>query len=503
MKGLLIRNGFSLDAKPQPHIYLSLYDAFKRAILNRFLEPDSKLPPSRVLAHDLGISRSTVLKAFDLLLVERYITAIKGSGYYVLCPKNKKLKLKIPSVASKGNYPSLSSRGKAFCENAHWPGEDSNKGVAFRPGLPPLDIFPVQLWKKLMDEYWKYITPSELSYSNTIGLQCLRNNLANYLKIYRDIQCDPEQIIVTTGSLHSLYLVSNILLEPNDEVVMENPTYPMAHGLFKSLGAQICAGQVDEEGLNLSGIICSKPKFVYTTPSCQYPTGIKMSMARRKELLKWASEKETFIIEDDYNHEFSNWEKPLGSLFGMDQQERTIYLGTFNKLVHPSMRLGYMIVPYYLLDAVTALYRQSSRFVSRENQKAMSLFIERDYLNKHLRNVMEVSQERKEIFVEHFDRNLGAHFYLDTSNPGLHVIGHIKAEMKDVALERELLDQNILAHALSKYYVHPTDENGLVMGFCSVNPKQIKDTLYKMGEIITKLHTHPMKYSKDNEKLSD
>ena len=486
IKGILIRNGLNLNVNLQPQIYISLYDALKKAILTRSLEPGSKLPPSRILAKDLDISRSTVLKAFDLLLVERYIKSIKGSGYYVLSPKDKKLKLNFTSVDRKGNYPQLSLKGKAFSQNVTWTDDSRDKGVAFRPGLPPLDIFPVQLWKKLIGDYWRCITPSELSYSNTIGLRCLRENLANYLRVYRDIHCNPDQIIVTTGSLHSLYLVSNVLLETDDEVVVENPTYPMAHSLFKSLGAKICASDVDHEGLCLKGISCNSPKFVYTTPSSQYPTGIKMSMERRADLLKWASAKETFIVEDDYNHEFSNWEKPLGSLFGMDKQERVIYLGTFNKLIHPSMRLGYMIVPYYLLDAVIALYQQSSRFVSRQNQKAMSAFIEKDHLNKHLRNVIDVSNERKEVFVEHFNEVLGAYFDLDTSNPGLHVIAHIAKEgFKDIQLEKVLKDNNILAHALSKYYVNHKGENGLVMGFSCVNPKQIRENLNKMERVIS------------------
>ena len=486
IKGLLIRNGFFLDAN-QPQIYVNLYTAFKKAILNRTLETGSKLPPSRVLANDLGISRSTVLKAIDLLLVEHYITAKKGSGYYVCPPQDKKIKRNISAIEKKGGYPPLSQKGLAFGNTAKWAVEDNNNGVAFRPGLPPLDIFPVQIWKKLIDDYWKRITPSELSYCNTIGLECLRKNLAYYLKVYRDIHCHPDQIIVTTGSLHSLYLASNILLEPNDEVVVENPTYPMAYRLFKSLGADIKAAEVNNEGLNLSELACQKPKFVYTTPSCQYPTGVKMSLKRRSELLKWAAQKETFIIEDDYNHEFSNWEKPIGSLYGMDSQERVIYLGTFNKLIHPSLRLGYMIVPDQLLDAVSGLYKQSSRFASRQNQKAMSAFIEKDHLNKHLRRVIDTAKERKEIFVDHFTNTLGGSFSLDCSCLGLHLIANSKLSISDKQVEHELLQHNIRVNALSNYYVLPSNANGMVMGFCSVNPKQIKQTILKMGEIIGKL----------------
>lgn len=486
IKGLLERNGFFLDAN-QPQIYVNLYTAFRKAILNRSLENGTKLPPSRVLAMDLGISRSTVLKAIDLLLVENYITSKRGSGYYVRATEDKKIRLNISALDHKGGHPKLSKQGIAFSENNLWAGQDSIKEVAFRPGLPPLDIFPVQIWKKLIDDYWKRITPSELSYSDTKGLNCLRENISQYLKVYRNINCSPDRIIVTTGSLHSLFLVSSILLEKNDNIVVENPMYPMAHSLFKNLGAVIQPAPVDDEGINLKGINCTNPKFVYTTPSCQYPTGVKMSMSRRFQLLNWAAVNETYIIEDDYNHEFSNWEKPLGSLFGMDLQERVVYLGTFNKLIHPSLRLGYIILPEQLIGPVSGLYQQSSRFVPRQDQKAMSAFIQKDYLNKHLRKVIDTAQQRKEYFVEQFNAILGDWFQLETSCLGLHLIAHIKKKQSDLYIEQKLMDQNIRVHALSRYYILPNDANGLVMGFCSVNQKQIKETIRKIGEIMGQL----------------
>ena len=481
VKSILESNGFGSKEDYQ-NIYLNLYNSLKKAIVNRSLEEGVKLPPSRVLSKDLNISRSTVLKAYDLLVLEKYVKSIKGSGYYILPSKSKKIYYKLGSTNMKGKYPSISKRGKAFKKNIYVINKESNKGIAFRPGLPPLDIFPVQQWKKLINQYWRSIKSSELSYSNTIGLQSLRENISNYLKLYRNINCNADQIVITTGSLHSLYLISNVLIDKNDEVIIENPTYPHAYGLFDSLKAKICAVNVDSEGIIVNKIKCKKPKLIYTTPSNQYPLGIKMSMNRRLELLKWASKKNTFIIEDDYDHEFSNWEKPLASMYSLDQQERVIYLGTFNKLLHPSIRLGYMIVPYYLLDTIIALCEQSSRFVSRSIQKTMSSFIEKDYLNKHLRNVIEVSIERKDVFINYFAKNLGNQLLLDSTNTGLHLIAKISQNFRDIDLAKQLNKDNIIAHPLSKYYLYKEGKNGLVMGYSSVNTKLIKDNLLKMGK---------------------
>jgi GntR family transcriptional regulator/MocR family aminotransferase len=222
----------------------------------------------------------------------------------------------------------------------------------------------------------------------------------------------------------------------------------------------------------------------YTTPSNQYPTGIKMSLERRIEVLKWASEKSALVIEDDYNHEFSNWENPISAIHSLDNQNRVIYLGTFNKLLHPSIRLGYMIVPKYLIDTVTSLYEQSSRFVAPSQQQVLSNFIEKDFLNKHLRRILEVSKERKKVFIKTFNLLFEKDIFLNISNnPGMHLTGFLDNSIEDKRLARYLKSKDIIAHPLSNYYIDQKPQNGLVMGYCSVNSKTIKETIVKMREV--------------------
>ncbi len=449
------------------------------------LANDFKLPPTRILAKDLDISRSTVIKAYDLLLLEKYITSSQGSGYYVSSAKNKKIKYTIRVTQQKGKYPKVSKRSQAFNKNFHIVNNTSERSIAFRPGLPPLDIFPINQWKNLSNNYWKSVRSSELTYSMTTGIESLRYNIANYLKIYRNIDCDASQIIITTGSLHSLYLIGSSLIDKNDEVILENPVYPHAYNLFKSLTAKIHSATIDEEGINMTSVSPAKPKLVYTTPSNQYPTGIKMSIKRRLEVLKWADNKNAIIIEDDYDHEFSNWENPVASMLSLDSQNRVIYLGTFNKLLHPSIRMGYMIVPHYLIEPISAIYQQSSRFVAPAQQRILSSFIEKDYLNKHLRNVIEVSIERKKIFQDVFLSNFNDEISLDSNNTGLHIIGSLKEGVKDQQLASYLANKGLIAHPLSNYFINGSKENGLVMGYCSVNNKVIKDTIKKMKEFYT------------------
>ena len=488
IKSILENNGFN-NEKNYYNIYVNLYEAIKKAIATRALEEGFKLPPSRILSKDLQVSRSTVLKAYELLVLEKFVKPVKGSGYYILSVKEKKMKASLGSSFPKGSYPSLSKKGIAFKKNIHIINDESNtsRGIAFRPGLPPLDVFPVQLWRNLTDRYWKNIKPSELSYGNTIGLKCLRENISEYLKLYRNISCDPSQIIITSGSLHSLYLLSTVLIDPDDTVVVENPTYPHAYGLLDSLKANIRKIDVDNEGIKVKRSKIKNPKFVYTTPSNQYPLGVKMSMERRIELIKWASKKNTLIIEDDYDHEFSNWEKPVASLFSIDRQQRVIYLGTFNKLLHPSIRLGYMIVPSHLIDSIIALYEQSSRFVTKSIQKVMSDFIEGDHLNKHLRRVIQISEERKNVFISSFQNNLSEFMFLESPNSGLHLVCNIKSKLQDNFVASQLRKDDIIAHPLSKYYMKNSNKNGLVMGYSSVNSKVIKSKVSKMSNSFDQL----------------
>jgi len=479
IKTIIKNNNFTTGENGQ-NIYLSLYNSIKKAILSGTLDEPMKLPPSRVLAKDLGISRSTVMKAYDLLILEKYLKSVTGSGYYVI--RNQSQDTSPIQNTIKGRYPKLSKRGKSFKKGIQLNTNRLDNGIAFRPGLPPLDIFPVRQWQKLSNEYWRTIRYSELSYASPTGIQSLKENILNYLKIYRNIHCDVNQIIITSGSLHSLYLVSNALLNAKDEVVMENPTYPYAYRLFKNLRASIHTVNVDEEGICIDDTLCQKPKLVYTTPSNQHPTGVKMSLKRRVELLKWASKKKSFIVEDDYDHEFSNWENPIAPIYSLDNQERVIYLGSFNKILHPSIRLGYMIVPNHLIDVITVMFEYSNRFVPPSLQKTLSAFIEKDYLNKHLRNTIKISAERKEVFYNNFTESFQNEILLDSNNKGLNVIGHLKKGIDDQKLAEFFNNIGVTSYPLSNYFNEGIKKNGLVMGYCSVNNIRIKDTIHKMAK---------------------
>lgn len=465
--------------------YARICEFIKEKVDKEEIPSNAQLPSTRELSKKLKVSRSTINKAYELLILEGYIFAKKGAGFWVVEKFNNE-----PTNTSTdhANYPSISDRGKAFYKNVSLIHSTNEKFVAFRPGLPPLDIFPVNQWKKLSNLYWRNIKSSSLSFSDSSGIDALKKNIADYLKLIRGIKCDHEQVIIVSGSLQSLYLVGNSLINNGDRMVMENPTFPNVHSIFRSLQADIDAVPVDHEGIQVDRIKKDKtPKLVHVTPSNQYPYGIKMSFKRKKEILEWADKNEAIIIENDYDHEISNWKLRNKSLFSLDRQQRTVYLGTFNRLLHQSIRLGYMVVPYYLLDTVKALQKHSHRFVSPTNQVVMSRFIEKNHLFHHIKNVIEAAEERKEVFINEFDQHFDKAIELEKSQArSLHLLSRLPDDMPDGKLTDEFSKNNIIAHHLSKCYIND-HQNGLIFGYSCVRKPDIKKKVRQIAHIYKKM----------------
>jgi GntR family transcriptional regulator / MocR family aminotransferase len=272
--------------------YIALYHAIKESIYNVELPHMWVLPSTRILATEMNLSRTTVVKSYELLALEKLILPKKGSGYSVNYPKKNEKNSKITKNEGidTSSYPELSEKGMAYLENKSLLDREYHKGIAFRPGLPPLDMFPVNQWKNLLNTYWRHVKSSGLSYSPSSGINDLKINICNYLNVSRNIKCEPDQLIVVSGSLQSLFLISSVLLNKEDTVLMENPTFPNVYSIFKSALATIIPIPLDQKGISLDYITKLKgvkPKIIHTTPTNHYPLGIKMSLKRKKELLVW------------------------------------------------------------------------------------------------------------------------------------------------------------------------------------------------------------------------
>ncbi len=500
MESILLRISRALDeitlkskqVDSQPALYQRIYILIKDAILNNDIPEGSVLPPTRTLAKELKVSRSTILKSYELLLIEGFIESMVGSGHRVKGINTESVKPN-PESFGKFGYPDLSETGKSFQKNVLLINNTDDTGIAFRPGLPPLDIFPVNQWKNLTNLYWRHIKSSALTYSASSGSDQLKKTLANYLNFSRNIKCDPRQIIIVSGSLQSLYLIGNIVLNPGDYMTMESPTFPNVISIFKGLRSNIQTISLDQEGLKVSELTKHghiQSKLLHTVPSCHYPTGVRMSLDRRLELLKWANEHKTIIIENDYEHEVNNYKDFIPSLFSLDKEQRTIFLGTFNRLLHPSIRVGYMVVPFYLLDAMEALLKHSHRFVPSSIQVVLKEFIEKNYLYNHVKNVIEVAEERKIIFAETFNECFGKSITLDQDSNirSLHLLARLNDHFQDKEIIAEFAKSNIVVHSYSKCFAGIHDEQGLIFGYSSVRGPFIKQKLLQMSDIFQHLH---------------
>lgn len=471
--------------------YIVLHKAIKSCILNLELPSGWTLPSTRVLADDLHLSRTTVLKSYELLILEKLIVARPGSGYKT----NYTPEPILPTFHNIFNpeaykYPEISEKGKSYLKNTAIINRDSDDNVAFRPGLPPLDVFPINRWKNLVNTYWRYVKSSGLNYSQSSGVHELKKSICSYLNVSRNIKCQPDQIVVVSGSLQSLYLIANTLIEKGDPVLLENPVFPNVHSVFKSSQANVVPINLDDEGIDIQSanhMTDFHPKLIHVTPSNHYPLGIKMSLNRRQELLSYAEKQGSLIIENDYEHEIANFKNPMPSIFSLDRQDRTIYMGTFNRLLHPSIRLGYMIVPQYLKPAVEALQEHSHRFVPPSLQVVMQQFIEKNYLYQHINQCIEVAHERFDIFNAEFNKYIKHMTLQETEFSSFHRVAFFKSDTspkEELALIQKLNDAGVKVLSLSKCYIGEPKKTGLIFGYSAVRPMVIAQKIQTLREFV-------------------
>lgn len=471
--------------------YILLYKAIKSCILNMELPFGWTLPSTRSLAEDLLVSRTTVLKTYELLVLEKIIQAKPGSGYKTNFSLDTSAQKEInPFKYCEFKYPEISEKGRSYVKNVTLINRDENDILAFRPGLPPMDVFPINQWKNLLNSYWRYVKSSGLGYSQSSGMSELKNAICSYLNISRNIKCNPDQIVIVSGSLQSLYLIVNTLINKDDAVVVENPLFPNVHSIFKSSQATVIPLSLDAEGIDLASFSNSnsgQPKLIHVTPSNHYPLGVKMSLSRRLELLNWASEQGALVIENDYENEIANAAAAIPSVFALDQEDRTIYMGTFNRLLHPSIRLGYMIVPRYLRPVVDALQEHSHRFVPPSIQLVMQQFIDKNYLYQHIKNCINIAEERFVLFQSEFSKHVKNMTLLQTEFSSFHVTAlfnkpTIAKEEQEVI--QKLNAVGIKAFSLSKCYIGQPEKTGLILGYSAVRPSLMKQKIERMGAVI-------------------
>lgn len=387
--------GFALTLPPRPSAapaYRWLYAALRAEILDGRLRPGARLPATRDFAQQYGLSRGTIVSAFEQLHSEGYVEGAMGSGTYV----SKVLPDDLLQVA-RGAGAESSARRKQPRRVADYgrrvdlfAGFEIRPSRAFRANLPALELFPTSLWAQLTARRWRRASASLLLGCDPLGYRPLREAVADYLGASRGVKCAAEQVAIVSGVQEALDLSARLFLNPGDRVCMEDPGYPGAAIAFEAVGAKIAAARVDDEGMELRDSVLHGARLVYVTPGHQFPLGITMSLARRLELLEWARKSGALILEDDYDSEYRYSGRPVPAMQGLDRNGLVLFAGSFSKVLFPSLRLGYLVIPADLLDYFAAAISVTSRHAPLLEQAVLCDFITEGHFGRHLRRMREV-----------------------------------------------------------------------------------------------------------------
>jgi GntR family transcriptional regulator/MocR family aminotransferase len=479
----------SLDASSVDPLHRQLYDRLRSGILAGQLSAGARLPSTRTLAAELGVSRTTVVTAFENLLAEGYLEGRVGSGTYVAGSLPEEV-LGIrarpagppPPLSGRG----LSRRGNLLAATRTTAVEDTGSPRAFRPGVPALDEFPFGVWRRISGSVWRRPSGELLGYGDPAGYWPLRREISAHLATARAVRCDPEQVIVVSGSQQALDLASRVLLDPGDAVWVEDPGYMGARGALAGSGARLVPVPVDDEGLVVAAGIQREPgaRLACVTPSHQYPLGVTMSLTRRLELLGWARRSGAWVIEDDYDSEYRYTGRPLEALQGLDAEGRVVYVGTFSKVLFPALRLGYLVVPPDLIDAFTAARELVDRHPPTVEQAVLAEFIAAGHFSRHLRRMRALYAARQEALFEEISQHLSGFLDASPAESGMHLVGWLPAGIDDKEASHRAAHRGIEAPPISLYTTSENVRGGLMLGYAAVDEARTREGVRRLARAL-------------------
>ncbi len=458
---LLLTEIARLSLQDKLPLHRQLYEALRRAILDGKLSAGDRLPSSRELTQDLNLSRNTVVAALNQLAVEGYLVSHVGSGTFVNDSVPKAVSLRHPARENQG--AKLSRRGHAlsttFCAT-------QLEIQPFTPGVADFSAFPVALWQRLQNKHWRMTYPEMLDYSYSGGYGPLRRAVADYLRVFRSVPLDVEQVIITSGTQQSLELCAQLLADHNDTVWLEDPAYWGAVKAFMATGLTPHPVALDQHGIAPQAEDeATPPRLIYVTPSHQYPTGAVMSLPRRHQILSIARKHKAWILEDDYDSEFRFSGPPISSLAGLDTDERVLYMGSFSKVLYPGLKLGYLVVPKRLVGSFKQAHYDLNRPGQMPLQAALAEFIEMGHFASALRKARQSYAERRRCLLEALKPCLGPHAQISGAEQGLHLCLRLPGVVDDKALADRIAQLGLTVRPLSAYCLKRRDAKGLVIGY--------------------------------------
>jgi GntR family transcriptional regulator/MocR family aminotransferase len=431
----------------------------------------------------LGVSRTTTALAYELLLLEGYIESRVGDGTWVahLHPEQvfqgSKNAHELDATDPSGTPPvALARRGQVLIDMPYpeaFYGEQARRGTSLFPvGQPEVTCFPYETWAKLLARHARHSLQAVSFYQYVQGYAPLRQAIATHIGMTRGVHCSPEQIILTTGAQGALDLVARALLDPGDAAWVEDPGYSGARGALLAAGAQLAAVPVDGEGLDVDAgrQLCPEARLAIVTPSHQFPTGVTMNLSRRLALLEWSREAHAWIVEDDYDSEYRFSGRPLEALHGLDRAGRVLYIGTFSKVLFPSLRLGYLVAPPELLKGLIATQRLIAVHLPLLEQLALADFLAEGYFARHVRKMRLLYKERRDALVDALTWELGTRLDVSVPEAGMHLVVWLPSGMSAQTVAKRAAASGLHMLPISRFSLRPLQRDGLVFGFRQLLP---------------------------------
>ena len=486
-------------------LYRWLYEELRSAILAGHLRPGSRLPATRELASQYGLSRPTIVTAFEQLRAEGYVEGKIGSGTYVsqtlpedllLAPRAQEeerradrsfrlsqyarrlqqARADVKKQIPRGLKPSRNDKRVPKTHTVPLRGARPRPARAFRGGEPALDVFPTELWAQVAARRLRRVSTNLLAGGEALGYRPLREAVAEYLNTSRGVKCSADQVLIISGVQEALDRAAHLMLDPGDPVWIEDPGYPGAASSFHAVGAKICRVSVDSEGLDLEAgqQRWPRPRLVYVTPAHQFPLGVTMSLGRRLSLLEWARRSRTVIFEDDYDSEYRYSGRPIPALQGLDRAGVVIFSGSFTNVLFPSLRLGYVVVPESMVEIFAAAESVSTHHPPLIEQAILCDFIREGHFARHVRRMRELYAERLGVLVQAARARLAGLLQLSDIEAGLRIVGWLQRGVSAQHAAQAAAERNVEVVPLSRYAYGRTERNGLVLGFAAVDTKELR-----------------------------
>jgi GntR family transcriptional regulator/MocR family aminotransferase len=477
-----------IDHAAHQPVSTQLCIALREMILTGGFAPGDRLPASRTLAKDLGLSRTTVIEVFNRLTAEGLIESQTGSGTFVsaVLAVNRPKPPASDAVQQLQPAPRLSTvmaqAVSRFGERQRLP----HAPRAFTTALPAFDAFPMAQWARLSAKYLRGARDEVMGYGDPYGSPQLRRALASHLRANRGITCDPDQLFIVGGAQQAFHLIGSTLLNPGDKVWFENPGAIGARNSLIACGAELVPVPVDSDGLRVEEGRRLAPRFrlAFVTPSHQQPLGCVMSLERRFALLHAAAQAGAWVIEDDYDGEFFFGGRPPPTLKSVDTTGLVIYVGTFSKSLFPALRLGYLLAPPALVGTFRTIMSKFLQGVPSHTQGVVAEFIDEGHFSAHVRRMRHAYLERHEALLAAAQKRLAGLLDVVPTDSGLHTVGYLAPPLREAAISQEADARGVTASPIGRFAVAPVDLNGLVLGFGSVPPKSIEAGVSVLAQVL-------------------